>query len=565
MAALAPAILAACAGPTIPPQHAAAQPEEAPAVAKPVALEAVSVKPDDVGMKELIESFDSVLKSKVRDESVLFGLAGKAAVRLEHETDPELRVFLLLVVAVSQCERKDWKEALRTVDQIEKESAKLPDESREDQDVRSMIPMVRALVLDSLGRRDESYVEMDRVMQAKPEVLRSREGRLEYAGGRASGPFTLPRTYAGKYSGDRRLPEAMARLESSWNPAVARIRRRLGSSMPELPPVVALVLDGEGSDLDYTMETNWREVKGRTVGIICVAAEDQVTDSCDVVFCMAHELAHVLHGAGGGLVGGTPLWLAEGLADWAGADDETELRDMVLSWSIRERDEDPRPPISVLLTEEATLEVVEETGQRVAGTVVFFQLERILGEDGLRRLILRLFHDRDWRKVLEEETKRSVPDLLKEVLAGYMGWTGRVFADRAVLDSAARMAKAGQLAKALDVLDRFVAGNPESPIRILAELKRAAGLAESGDVQGGLTAYEALGKRFRRSWFRCEPFYAELDILQERGEWGKAAVLGRTLLRDYLWSPSDAEVRKAMQEMLRRAEVHLATDGKPQK
>ncbi len=361
------------------------------------------------------------------------------------------------------------------------------------------------------------------------------------------------RRYHGKYTGDPRLTDGMDRVEKALPAAEERVRRRLGVPSLAFPPFAVCFVDGEGSGTDGSMETGLVAGDGKDVCVVAVVAEDLVTGLYDEERTLAHELTHVLH-ISGGEGAKAPLWLAEGMARWVETEDEASRKDLLLPF-IAHGPGSQGIPISKLLEDESALEGREEDLQVAAGSVVFFQLEWSRGTEAVRRLIVRLLRERDWRTVFREETGRPVDALFKEVRAAYLEWGPKAYPG---LEELTRLDE-GRPAESLAALDAFLAEHPGGPVGTLGKYFRARYLRLAGDPEGSLAALRAFRRDHPRHFVAMATLFEEAEVLRELEDWHGVAALCRLLLLDYLWSPARADERKNVEARLEEAVGRIRT------
>jgi hypothetical protein len=368
---------------------------------------------------------------------------------------------------------------------------------------------------------------------------------------RVAGDRAVYRRYRGKYTGDPRLAAGMDRVEKVLPAAEERVRRRLGTPSLAFPPFAVCFVDGEGSGTDGSMETGLVTLGHGDVCVVAVITEDLVSGQDDDERFLAHELTHVLH-ISGGESAGAPLWLAEGIARWVEIEDDATRADFLLSYMAR-RSGPKGSEISRILGDEPSLENREGSQQSVAGAVVFFQLEWSRGTEAVRRLILRLLREKDWKAVLREETGRPLDEMFKEVLAGYQEWSRKTFPGQEELNPIPSIAGGGKPVEAIAALDAFVEGHPGDPRLPMCACYRGHLLHLAGDLDGALASFRAYRREHPKHFGVLESMCEQLEVHRERGDWEEAAALARTLLGDHLWAPSSADARRAVEGTLEEA------------
>jgi hypothetical protein len=365
----------------------------------------------------------------------------------------------------------------------------------------------------------------------------------------------------------KRRVEGMHRLKEAFPRAVARLRARLGSGELALPPIRVLAVESEAAESEDTDDgfiasasvvrrgTGW-------VGLIRVRCWFIEYPTGEDERMLAHELAHVLH------LSGTenrhpPDWLAEGLAHWLEAEDDSAHRRKVFGRTMS-RLEHREPSVSWVLQSPETLATADHDSQRFGGTALFFQLERGRGLTAHRRLVGRLLKDPDHQTVLQEETGLEMGELLAQVRRGHSKWEEAAFPGVEEVSRAMRLAQDKRFAESVAVLDGLLAGTVEPALRAEAELVRLDTLIESGDF---LSARKALGPilylRRSRPMDELVPrgLAMELQVLLGSEDWEGVVAFAREFV-DSLWQ-DDAEFREELEECLALAEKHLAEAAAP--
>ncbi|NUN53289.1 MAG: hypothetical protein HUU06_10965 [Planctomycetaceae bacterium] len=389
------------------------------------------------------------------------------------------------------------------------------------------------------------------------------EGVVPDAAAPATDRLTVDPAYEGKYEGDERLPRSLEELRRSLPRAAARLARRLGVEKPDLPPVVVVLRDagripvGEGLGV---METTLRRNGSPPVAEVLVTAEALLSGSYDIETCMAHELVHALH-LEAGAAGDAPPWMMEGLAHWLSRAGEGDLEEMVLFYAISIRwwsegkpsEWKKRPTLSGALGTRTGIEDMEDEGQRIAGTLLFHHLERVLGEEAFRTLALRLLRERGALPLLKEATGKTLDELLPEVRDGYLVWAEEVFRDRSAIEGAMAAVREGDLDRALELTDAYLRGARESPLVPAVLYFRLINLsyAVGRPKEALLAAGEFLRRHPRHPWV-ANARLLEARAFREAGDRASARDRARVLLRDFAWI--DPEIGEEAGEILAWAE-----------
>jgi hypothetical protein len=341
--------------------------------------------------------------------------------------------------------------------------------------------------------------------------------------------------YEGKYSDDSRLPSALRRLSDAVPRAKDRVHQRLGVDWP-LPPTAVCVVDAETTPMKEWAYTSV-EARSKPRAVVLLAAEELVSDTSDVEATLTHEFVHALHFRGTGAVN-RPLWLEEGLARWveSASDDETER--WILSHSLRFNGAGhDAPEIESLLSSERALDDGDERGQAISGTVFFFALERSRGREFVRRLVVRLLRDADWRAAMESECGRPFPDLLAEVASAYDAWKRTISPDVEALADATRRFAEGDRAAGLSDVDRFTSEGSRPALRPQAEFCRWRMQWTMGDLDAAIASIHAFRSNHPYDDLVYVSWFDELRILGQQGRRSEFEALARRLLRDATWRP----------------------------
>ena len=384
--------------------------------------------------------------------------------------DARWRVFAARVAVQGTFETGDMVGCLRWCGVMDRELEAAEREGTRLAEERGYRSALGGYALLRLGRLEEAAEELVLALSRRPEYRSDLGMREALAVARAEGDFWVDANYRGKYEEDPRLPDALRGLRDAIPRALDRLRVRLGVESLGLPPIVVVLVDAAmlpGAEHGGLMTVKRVKVTVTSRAILFVTAEPLLAGVSDPVTGIAHELVHLLQIRAWDGEEALP-WMWEGLAYRLSRAGDGDLEDMVLSVTAQFREnprgeEAPAPaPVSVngSLESRATLEARDEFLQRVAGSVLFHQVEILLGEERFRKLALDLLRSPDAVPVLEKAAGGTIDELLPRVRKGYLEWTGNCLSPPAGLEEVNAMGRKGNLARALELLDALPA-DPE--------------------------------------------------------------------------------------------------------
>jgi hypothetical protein len=220
--------------------------------------------------------------------------------------------------------------------------------------------------------------------------------------------------------------------------------------------------------------------------------------------------------------------------------------------------------VSALLRSGEALAAADEFPQRVAGAVIFFELERTLGKATVQRISRRILRERDHARVFREETGLEMHPMLERVRESYLKWSRESFPEAAALSEASVAAAKGRLAESRDAVDRVMATMRDPFMRSFGELLLLQILNRSQDWPRARAAARPV-RLFRESrplsFVVSEGLLLELDALAGSGDWRGVVALASDP-RVPLWV-RDLRARSAIEKRLAEAEKHLAEAAPP--
>ena len=483
----------------------------------------------------------------------------------EGSGDPVARCYVAWMAADAERRLESWEKCRDWCRVFPADYLRVRGPTVELQNLRETASLLRAEALLGSGEADGAREMLEQAGASFPRLKSHGVFRSLLAGTRGNGALLVDRAYEGKYGDDPRLPAALDRVEKALPLALQRIQDRLGLPSLPLPPVVVHVADWEGSDAPgFGYARTFSRGEGR-VGVVALPSEGLVTRMLDEALVLAHELTHLLHRSDP-KGEAAPFWLGEGLAHWVECGDEAVHRQMVLTAAVSwagEDGEDPEaePPLRTIFEDAGKVGSLSEERQRAFGAVLLFHIERTRGVEATRKLVLRLLREEDWESALRQATGKSFPDLLVQVRAEYLEWTGTVFAGSEVVSGAGRLHKAGKVPEALASLEAFLKERPATPLRAWAEFQRANLLAAARDHAGALAAHRALRAAHPSHQVVIPSIRREIEFLRDSGKWEEVLALGPGYVRDYLFREDEA--RKEAEGAIEEARARLAAGAPP--
>lgn len=369
--------------------------------------------------------------------------------------------------------------------------------------------------------------------------------------------------YRGKYDTDERLESALGAVSIAVPRALERVKARLGIAIEEMPAMAVCVADGLEIDSDNGVAEAGAELVRcgtRQVGVVLLAAEDVIAGTMDIEATLVHEITHVLHKAYSADVR-VPLWVAEGLARWVEMQDKDEREALVLAYVIH-RPGEVTLPISRLLCDEDELRNADARAQDVAGAVVFFGLEAVIGPERMRHVAVRILRARDWRSAMEVECEAGIGDVLRLAAESYGEWTATMKPGTMALRKANELCEAGRSQEAATLNAPIVAGEYGEALRAWGEMLQWKIQWRAGDLPGALGAIRKFRHERAAHPLIIDSWSDEIEMLSEQGAWEGVREASTSALRDVMWMPSMSTRRRRATELRARAleELRLQRD-----